>query len=125
MIVVNRAPNCNQTSGQCGKAAIIRGETHIGMPAVCYQRVDPGPCGRDLIRVYYDARINRCIHFSFSGCGGNANRFVSIKNCYHICNPGLRTRRVTAGPVITTTEKCFIKKKVKLNVTSVQQIEVE
>jgi hypothetical protein len=145
LVVVNRSPPCNQDTGQCAQAAIIRLPTQIGVPSVCYLRVDPGPCGRDLIRVYYDSRVNRCKHFSFSGlnepiaafhsltlccegCGGNANRFVSIKNCYHICNPGYRTRILSATPAPpTTTEACFAKtkKKVKLNVTSVQQIEVE
>ena len=145
LIVIQKAKSCAEKNadGSCATAAIIRGQTSLGLPSVCYLRVDPGPCGRDLIRVYYDPRSARCKHFSYSGikmfvihvyhgllgCGGNANRFVSIKNCYHICNPGYRTRLVGTEPPAedSTTDACPPKEKksVKLNVTSVEQIEVQ
>ena len=53
--------------GVVGEAAILTGQTHIGVPAACFQRVDPGPCGRDIIRVFYDHKTYTCKAFSYSG----------------------------------------------------------
>lgn len=30
-----------------------------------------------------------------TGCGGNANRFISVKNCYKLCHPYYRQRPVS------------------------------
>lgn len=35
--------------------------------------------------------------YNFPGCGGNANRFVSIKNCYKLCHPYYRQRFIRLG----------------------------
>ena len=48
---------------------------------------DSGTCSKDLARIYYDHETRTCKPFSYTGCGGNANRFQSIKNCYRICHP--------------------------------------
>jgi hypothetical protein len=37
------------------------------------------------------------------GCGGNANRFVSTKNCYYMCHPYYRI--MTAKDVKGETDK--------------------
>ena len=96
---------------ECGKAAGLRAQSHIGIPRACFNRPDPGPCTQDLIRIYYDHKTYQCKWFSFSGktimilfeylsctiigCGGNANRFVSIKNCYKLCHPYYRQRFIS------------------------------
>ncbi|CAG2178549.1 unnamed protein product, partial [Oppiella nova] len=59
----------------------------VPVPIECFQPPDSGTCSKDLARVYYDHETRTCKPFSYTGCGGNANRFQSIKNCYRICHP--------------------------------------
>ena len=81
----------------CGQASILRGQSHIGIPAGCFSEIDPGPCSQDLVRIYFDTNTYQCKPFSYSGCGGNTNRFLSIKNCYKLCHPYYRQRFITLG----------------------------
>ncbi|RWS05931.1 papilin-like protein [Dinothrombium tinctorium] len=53
----------------------------------CTEPVNSGQCDKDIIRVYYDHKTTTCKAFSYSGCGGNSNRFISVKNCYRLCHP--------------------------------------
>lgn len=39
-----------------------------------------------------------------TGCGGNMNRFVSVKNCYKLCHPYYRQRPADIVDGGTTTE---------------------
>ena len=66
--------------GVVGKAAILTGPAHVGVPAACFQRVDPGPCGNDVVRVYYDHKTYTCKAFSYSGKVANI--------IYHCFNDG-------------------------------------
>ncbi|CAG2106500.1 unnamed protein product [Medioppia subpectinata] len=59
----------------------------VPVPIECFQPPDSGTCSKDLARIYYDHETRTCKPFSYTGCGGNANRFQSIKNCYRICHP--------------------------------------
>ncbi|ETN77075.1 Kunitz/Bovine pancreatic trypsin inhibitor domain protein [Necator americanus] len=47
--------------------------------------MDPGSCSRELIRYYYDPIDDDCKRFTFSGCGGNTNRFMRRSNCRNRC----------------------------------------
>ncbi|RCN38341.1 Kunitz/Bovine pancreatic trypsin inhibitor domain protein [Ancylostoma caninum] len=47
--------------------------------------MDIGSCTRELIRYYYDAVDDDCKRFTYSGCGGNANRFMRRTNCRNRC----------------------------------------
>ncbi|XP_055956907.1 papilin [Patella vulgata] len=47
-------------------------------------------------RYYFDAETQSCTSFSFSGCGGNANRFMTRRRCETFC---LETR-ITDGAVL-------------------------
>ena len=59
----------------------------VPVPIECFQPPDSGTCSKDLARIYFDHETRTCKPFSYTGCGGNANRFQSIKNCYRICHP--------------------------------------
>lgn len=48
-------------------AAVVAGPANIGIPSFCFQRVDPGPCALDIVRVYYDYKTFTCKAFSYSG----------------------------------------------------------
>ncbi len=54
---------------------------------MCELVPDRGRGKRDIVRIYYNPVLQQCLPFSWSGTGGNANRFISIKNCYEICHP--------------------------------------
>lgn len=41
--------------------------------------------GNYMNQFYYDPIINRCQHFVYNGCGGNANRFSSLWECNMSC----------------------------------------
>ncbi|WKY11344.1 hypothetical protein Q1695_003144 [Nippostrongylus brasiliensis] len=63
--------------------------------------VDKGTCSRDLIRYYYDPTVDECKRFSYSGCGGNANRFMRRTNCRSRCVKGTTHKPVPLGEPIT------------------------
>ncbi|CAJ0590960.1 unnamed protein product [Cylicocyclus nassatus] len=52
---------------------------------LCKLPMDSGSCSRELIRYYYDAADDDCKRFTYSGCGGNANRFMRRVNCRNRC----------------------------------------
>lgn len=53
--------------------------------AQCLYMADAGPCDAK-IRVFgYDYVSNRCVHFYYSGCGGNPNRFATRSECMETC----------------------------------------
>ena len=110
------------------QTSIVPGPSHIGIPSACFLRVDPGPCGRDIVRVYYDHKTYTCKAFSYSGlsfnllvgelvlmrgiycntgCGGNMNRFVSVKNCYKLCHPYYR-QQVIESETPATLENSIV-----------------
>lgn len=73
----------------------------VPVPIECFQPPDSGSCGKDMVRVYYDHETRTCKPFSYTGCGGNANRFLSVKNCYRICHP----YRYQVKPVVANVKK--------------------
>ncbi|XP_051992203.1 tissue factor pathway inhibitor 2-like [Xyrauchen texanus] len=52
---------------------------------VCLLQVDEGPCDDDIKRYYYNTITQECEEFSYSGCGGNLNRFKSMVECRKTC----------------------------------------
>ena len=59
---------------------------------------DSGPCRALFIKYYYDG--TQCTDFVYGGCGGNANRFDSIKECEAVCGT---TTSTTIKPISTPT----------------------
>ncbi|XP_025033138.1 BPTI/Kunitz domain-containing protein-like [Python bivittatus] len=45
-----------------------------------------GWCKAKFPRYYYDARNKRCRLFTYGGCGGNANNFLTLYDCYKECD---------------------------------------
>lgn len=73
----------------------------------CMLPPEPGPCRRDVIRYYFDPARMSCEIFYYGGCGGNENRFTSVKACYDICSKHdsfvKRPRVLSAKKVIRVT----------------------
>ncbi len=54
-------------------------------PDVCVLPIDRGPCDGVFRRYAFNAATNRCEPFIYGGCGGNANNFATIEDCYGAC----------------------------------------
>ncbi|KAM6959217.1 tissue factor pathway inhibitor 2 [Aplochiton taeniatus] len=52
---------------------------------VCLLQVDEGPCRGDILRYYYNTISQQCEKFSYGGCQGNTNNFLSYEECRKTC----------------------------------------
>ncbi|XP_037343659.2 tissue factor pathway inhibitor a isoform X2 [Pungitius pungitius] len=52
----------------------------------CHLPEAPGPCRGLLTRYFFDASRQRCRHFFYGGCFGNANNFNSMSECQAKCH---------------------------------------
>jgi hypothetical protein len=60
-------------------------------PDLCAQPVDPGPCEAAFPRWAFDPQTGTCGQFTWGGCGGNTNNFVTEAACAATCG-------ATVGP---------------------------
>ncbi|XP_053607902.1 kunitz-type serine protease inhibitor A-like isoform X2 [Plodia interpunctella] len=51
----------------------------------CHLQPSRGSCYKDLTRYYYDAQMDTCRPFNYSGCTGNQNNFHSSIECERRC----------------------------------------
>ncbi|XP_075962343.1 tissue factor pathway inhibitor 2 [Anarhichas minor] len=58
------------------------------VPMLCLDPLDKGRCSASIPRYYYNTASKMCEEFSYSGCGGSSNNFVSRKNCMNVCVTG-------------------------------------
>lgn len=52
---------------------------------VCNKPKAEGACNGNFIRWFYNKEVGDCEQFSFSGCMGNNNRFMSYQECSATC----------------------------------------
>ncbi|XP_029444756.1 tissue factor pathway inhibitor 2 [Rhinatrema bivittatum] len=52
---------------------------------ICLLPPDDGPCRALHSRFYYDRYTQSCKEFSFGGCDGNANNFLTMEDCETTC----------------------------------------
>lgn len=107
------------TQGRCNKKCTISPAqpTAKSQPALCYTHSAYGSCTEQLTRYFYSKHLKRCIPFTYSGCGGNANRFDNLNMCKQTCEhhnkkgsgsrstsqlPPTRTTQTTTTPTTTT-----------------------
>ena len=99
MIVVPPAAVPKNEMTKVGPSKTKRGE--------CMLPPDPGPCRRDVVRYFFDPARMSCEIFYYGGCGGNENRFTSVKACYDICSKHdsfvKRPRVLSAKKIIRVT----------------------
>jgi len=51
----------------------------------CSQVKDEGICPGNVPRIYFDQTAKRCLLFSYGGCGGNTNNFLTENSCISTC----------------------------------------
>ena len=59
-------------------------------PAICSLDVDAGTCSDYDIWYYYNSTEDSCRQFYYSGCDGNANRYLSDELCDSSCRSASR-----------------------------------
>ncbi|XP_070587011.1 carboxypeptidase inhibitor SmCI-like isoform X2 [Erythrolamprus reginae] len=74
-----------------------RGEIGVGplpslLPNICSLPMVRGPCVALLERWYYYPELRRCLRFTYGGCGGNANNFMTQRSCERACSPSAPVR---------------------------------
>ncbi|XP_067860582.1 tissue factor pathway inhibitor 2 isoform X2 [Heptranchias perlo] len=94
-------------------------------PSFCTKPKDKGSCTADILRFYYSQETSSCETFSYSGCGGNDNNFVSLRVCQKICQPpgnrkAMKNKEAPAAPsykIIRTNQrrKQFLKNPKMIN----------
>lgn len=52
---------------------------------ICRLEVDGGHCDDEVLAWYFDDNLEQCRNFTYSGCGGNDNRFVTEEECVSQC----------------------------------------
>ncbi|KAJ8704586.1 hypothetical protein PYW07_011774 [Mythimna separata] len=52
---------------------------------ICLEPTDPGRCMFRIPRYTYNSTTGRCERFTWRGCGGNSNNFVTMANCSETC----------------------------------------
>ena len=52
---------------------------------MCYQPADSGNCTENSVAFFFDKDSRRCSPFTYTGCGGNDNRFNSEEQCERMC----------------------------------------
>nr|XP_004656398.2 tissue factor pathway inhibitor 2 [Jaculus jaculus] len=80
---------CNQNRNRFpDKASCRKFCTPNKGPSFCYSPKDEGLCSANVTRYYFNASQNICEAFSYTGCGGNHNNFVYLKDCNRVCAKG-------------------------------------
>uniref|UniRef100_A0A8C3BZD2 BPTI/Kunitz inhibitor domain-containing protein n=1 Tax=Cairina moschata TaxID=8855 RepID=A0A8C3BZD2_CAIMO len=63
-----------------------KGRRAVAVPGLCALDKDPGTACADFsLRWYHRRDTGTCERFWYGGCGGNANRFGTQKDCVHTC----------------------------------------
>lgn len=51
----------------------------------CSLSPEMGPCRASLVRYYHDSKTGQCAKFTFGGCRGNGNNFLTELDCKNAC----------------------------------------
>nr|XP_046198264.1 collagen alpha-1(VII) chain-like [Oncorhynchus gorbuscha] len=62
----------------------VKGEAPVDL---CVLPLEEGSCGRFTLRWYFNSQVQACRPFIYSGCEGNANRFLHQETCEERCLP--------------------------------------
>ncbi|XP_032616936.1 tissue factor pathway inhibitor 2 [Hylobates moloch] len=82
--IENRFPDEATCMGFCAPKKI---------PSFCYSPKDEGLCSANVTRYYFNPRYRTCDAFTYTGCGGNDNNFVSREDCKRACAKALKKKK--------------------------------
>ncbi|XP_045458538.1 actinia tenebrosa protease inhibitors-like [Melitaea cinxia] len=81
--VFNTLSECHET---CRDIGIHQAPKDLSLGIICRLQYDFGNCNGYHPKWYYDISTRRCKGFSYSGCGGNMNRFATQQLCATACS---------------------------------------
>ena len=55
---------------------------------LCTYEAKKGKCSMHITKFFYNVQTKECEFFVYSGCGGNANNFLSVLECEQRCKKG-------------------------------------
>ncbi len=83
VININASPSAN---GKAPVPVVINKSANAGSSCnICELQAVTGPCKAFLPRYYYDVDARACKKFTYGGCEGNQNRFLTSKDCEAKC----------------------------------------
>jgi len=77
----------------------------------CGQEMDNGLCYAEITRWYFNKEEGKCKQFSYGGCGGNSNNFLTDMECSTICSDEEMPVKITVGFKLKTFHMGLAKKK--------------
>ncbi|KAL3087023.1 hypothetical protein niasHS_005262 [Heterodera schachtii] len=89
----NRFQSKSECENLCRREMLAKTHQKSDM---CMLPMDAGPCADLVTMWYFDAAQQQCRRFTFGGCRGNSNRFVSRMDCESQCR-NAAARNVSMG----------------------------
>ncbi|KAM9216385.1 tissue factor pathway inhibitor 2 [Dugong dugon] len=80
-------------------------------PSFCYSPKDEGLCSANVTRYYFNPRHKICETFTYTGCGGNDNNFVSIRDCEKVCAKALKKKKKKIRKFVLASRSLKLQKK--------------
>ncbi|KAK9886678.1 hypothetical protein WA026_017598 [Henosepilachna vigintioctopunctata] len=120
----NRFPDLISCEERCRKSPpIVPTESVPQTPAprpsqaLCYEQPDAGNCTSYQPAYFFNSTDGRCTPFSYTGCGGNHNRFQSEEQCERLCGEfsgqDVCEREKDAGPCDQNYPKYYYNKQTR------------
>ncbi|RCN35663.1 Kunitz/Bovine pancreatic trypsin inhibitor domain protein [Ancylostoma caninum] len=78
----------------------------------CTLQLASGPCRASIQRYGYDTAKGKCVEFTYGGCEGNKNNFLTMENCEKEC--------MGKGPKLGMSEKVPVPDRVKRSLFPLQ-----
>ncbi|XP_054660764.1 collagen alpha-3(VI) chain-like [Grus americana] len=102
-----QTPAVSRTGMSMAPLGPSKGRRAVAIPGACGLDKDPGSaCARFAVMWYHRRETGSCERFWYGGCGGNANRFGSERDCVRACvDPGLD--RADVGESNVTQAACL------------------
>ena len=64
----------------------------------CSKPIIKGQCSRTIQMFGFDRLTRKCRNFTYTGCGGNSNRFFSLAECKDTCETNAISKSTTQKP---------------------------
>ncbi|CAH8519561.1 unnamed protein product [Heterobilharzia americana] len=79
--------NSSNTDGnkQPAGSQIISYRRNETINKICLEPIDTGPCRADFLMFAFSKEQWRCVPFTYGGCHGNSNRFLTLEECEMTC----------------------------------------
>ncbi|VDM01509.1 unnamed protein product [Schistocephalus solidus] len=75
-----------QSLDQCERACADRSEgPSPARDRRCLLPIETGNCLAYFPHYAFDRKLKKCVRFIYGGCGGNANKFSSMRECRSVC----------------------------------------